>query len=170
MDKTITTALLIIVSMVMVLMLFNIAFPAIVEGGDAITNMVRRTDDRMKSQVEIIHAAAELDGDGWWQDTNGDGDFEVFVWVKNIGAARISAVEQVDLFFGPEGNFTRIPFQESAGNSYPYWTWQVENAAGWTPTATLKIAIHYAFPLTSGRYFIKITLPNGVSDDYFLGM
>jgi hypothetical protein len=170
MDKAITTALMIIISMVLAVMLFNAAFPAIVEGGDAITNMVHRTNERMKSQIRIIHAAGELDSDGWWQDSNGNGDFEVFIWVKNTGASRINALEQVDVFFGPEGNFTRIPSQAAAGGGYPYWTWQVESGTEWTPYATVEITIHYAFPLSPGRYFFKINLPNGVSDEYILGM
>ncbi|MBI5671463.1 MAG: hypothetical protein HZC41_26015 [Chloroflexi bacterium] len=170
MDKTITTALLIVVSMVMALMLFNVAYPAVIEGGDAIASMANRADQRMKSQIVIIHAAGELDSSGWWQDTNGNGDFDVFVWVKNVGAARIIGLERMDVFFGAEGNFTRIPHQSTAGGSYPYWTAQVENEADWNPTATLKITIHYQLALSSGRYFTKVIIPSGVSSDYYLGM
>ena len=170
MDKTITTALMIVVSMIMALMLFNIAYPAIVEGGDAIQSMANRADERMKNQIEVIHAAGELDNTGWWQDTNASGDFETFIWVKNIGDARITAVERIDVFFGPEGNFVRIPHQSEAGGSYPYWTYQIENAEQWSPTATLKISIHYASPLTSGRYYAKVTIPSGADAEYFLGL
>ncbi|MBL8164505.1 MAG: hypothetical protein JNJ61_21125, partial [Anaerolineae bacterium] len=60
MDKAITTALLIVISMIMVVMLFNAAFPAIIQGSDAITNMTDRAGDSMKSQIKIIHAAGEL--------------------------------------------------------------------------------------------------------------
>ncbi|MBK9613759.1 hypothetical protein [Candidatus Amarobacter glycogenicus] len=41
----------------------------------------------------------ELDSSSWWQDTNGDGDFDVFAWVKNVGETRIVALEQTDVFF-----------------------------------------------------------------------
>lgn len=170
MDKAITTALLIIISMVMALALFNAAYPAIIQGGDAITNMAYRQQDRMRSEAAIIHAAGELDSNGQWQDTNSDGHFNVFIWVKNIGATTIAPVERTDVFFGLEGNFARIPFQSDSSGSFPYWTWNVENGSAWVPTATLKITIHYPNPLTPGRYFVKVTLPNGVSDEYFLGM
>ncbi len=170
MDKTITTALLIIISMVTALMLFNVAYPAIVEGGAAITSMVGRAEDRMRSQITIIHAGAELDSNGWWQDSNGNGQFEVFLWVKNVGDIRITALDSLDIFFGPEGNFARIPHQSVAGGGYPYWTWEVENASEWTPTATLRITVRYNFALSSGRYFAKVTTPAGVHDDYFLGI
>jgi hypothetical protein len=170
MDKSITTALLIVISMIMALMLFNIAFPAILEGGDAIASMAGRTEDRMRSQIAIIHAAGELDSDGFWQDINGNGDFDAFLWVKNVGSSRIVAVDRLDLFFGPEGNFMRIPHQSAAGGSYPYWTWQLENETEWTPTATLQIDIHYNTTLSSGRYFSKVIAPTGVEDEYYLGL
>ena len=170
MDKAITTALLIVISMVMALMLFNIAYPAIIQGGDAIASMANQADEQMRSQIAVIHAAAELDSAGSWQDTNSSGDFEVFIWVKNLGASSIKAIERMDIFFGPEGNFTRIPYMTDAGGSTPYWSWQLENDDNWIPTATLRIAIHYGTALASGRYFVRVTTPTGVSTDYFVGM
>ncbi len=167
MDKVITTTLLIVISMIMAIFLFNAAYPAVVQGSEAITNMAARTDERMKSQITIIHATGELDSDGFWQDSNGNGQFEVFLWVKNVGSSRIIALEQSDVFFGPEGNFGRIAYNTG---TYPYWTGSLENATEWTPTATLKITIHYGVPLTAGRYFAKVTLPNGVASDYFMGL
>ncbi|MFW5691003.1 MAG: hypothetical protein ACOCXZ_00770 [Chloroflexota bacterium] len=170
MDKTITTALMIVISMVLALMLFNVAYPAVVEGGDAIASMGRRAEDRLRTQIRVIHAAAEMDGDGNWQDSNGSGRFEAFVWVKNIGSARIPGIDTLDVFFGPEGNFTRIPHQSDADGAFPHWSWQVENATEWTPTATLRITVHYATTPSMGRYFIRVTTPGGVSDEYYMGM
>lgn len=170
MDKAITTALLIVISMMMALMLFNVAYPAVVDGGDAITSMAYKAEERMKSQISIVHAAGELDNIGWWQDTNGNGVFEVFLWVKNIGNSRIIAVDSLDVFFGPEGNFTRIPHESIAGGSFPRWSWQLENASEWTPTATLQIAIHYQAALSQGRYFMKVIVPSGTMTEDFLGL
>lgn len=170
MDKAITTALMIMISVVMALMLFNVAYPAIVEGGDAISSMANRQEARLRTEITIIHGAGELDSTGWWQDTNGNGDFEVFVWVKNVGSKRITAMERTDVFFGPEGNFVRIPHQSASGGLSPYWTGTLEGASDWDPSVTLKITIHYAFPLTSGRYFAKAIVSSGVADDYYWGM
>lgn len=170
MDKAITTVFLIAISMVLAILLFNAAYPAVIDSSSAMVSMASRADDRLKSQISIIHAAAELDGDGWWQDTNGNGYFETFVWVKNVGDTRVIGLENIDVFFGPEGNFSRIPHESVSAGAYPYWNWQLENAAEWTPTATLRISIHYSFPLAAGRYFLKVTLPNGISDDYYLGL
>lgn|SRR5450432_4130945 len=170
MDKVITTALLIVISMVMSLALFSAAYPAIISGGDAIVNMTSRQEDRMKSQVSIIEAAGELDSSGQWQDVNGDGQFDAFIWVKNIGATTISAVERTDVFFGREGDYVRIPFQADAGTNYPFWTWNLENGSEWTPTTTLKITIHYQNPIAAGRYLAKVNIANGTGDEYVLGM
>lgn len=169
MDKAIVTTFLIMIGMATAVLLFNAVYPAVVESSDAMASMAGRADARLKSQVQIVHAAGELDGDGWWQDTNGNGAFDVFTWIKNVGSVRIIPLEHTDVFFGPEGNFTRIPHQSEA-TGYPYWSGQIENGAQWTPTATVKITIHYAAALSSDRYFVKVITPNGVFDEHFFGM
>jgi hypothetical protein len=169
-DKTITTALLIIGSTILVLLLFNATYPAIIRGGEAVTSMANNVADRMVNDVSIIHVSAELDRSGWWTDTNASGTFDVFGWVKNVGSARIPALNRLDVFFGAAGNFTRIPHQADAGSSYPYWTWELSDGDQWSPTTTLQIAVHYQTPLASGLYYLKVTLPNGVASDYFVGI
>ncbi|MCA9912765.1 MAG: hypothetical protein KC496_05435 [Anaerolineae bacterium] len=170
MDKTITTALLIIISMATALVLFNAAFPAVVEGSDALQSMAAHSEDQIRSQIQVIHLVGELDGSGWWQDTNANGLFDVFAWVKNTGLTRFNALDEIDVFYGAEGNFVRIPHQSDAGGSYPYWSWQIENATEWVPSATLRVTIHYNAPQPSGRYFFRITTPNGTSDDEIVSM
>ena len=129
--------------------LFNAVYPAIGQGNDAIANMQYRISDRMKSQIDILHAA-QASG-------------IVTIWVKNTGDARIVGVDSSDLFFGPEGNFVRIPY----GTGSPHWEYLVENGTDWIPRATLRIVIYNFSPLSSGRYYIKMTLPNGISgEDY----
>lgn len=172
MDKTITTTLLIVVSMILVVALFNIAYPAIIQGGEAVTSMTYNLSDQMKNAISIIHVSSELPADGVWTDPNGVGGFEVFGWVKNTGSQRILGLDRVDVFFGQEGNFVRIPtLAEAAPGSYPYWTSSFDqNATEWVPTGTLEITIHFQDPLARGRYYMKVSLPNGVSTDYFLGI
>jgi hypothetical protein len=170
MEKTIVTAFMVIVSVIVSVMVYNTVYPAAVQGSTSLRNMRARMDDRIQSQIAIVHAVGELDQNGSWQDTNGDGNFSVMVWSKNIGASRISAINQVDLFFGPDGNFNRIAHFDESGGSYPYWQWQVENGESWDPTTTLKITLHYNAPLPSGRYFIKLVLPNGLTAEYFFSL
>lgn len=165
MDKTIVTGFLIVVSVVASLLLFNSLYPAILQSNDAMIAMKTRLDNRLKSQVVIVHASGELDSSGSWQDTNGDGNFDIFAWTKNVGSNRISAIERADVFFGPEGNFTRIPHQSTAGGVMPYWTYTIENDTVWNPTATLAIEIHHSSTLSSGRYYFKFVSPDGIEDE-----
>ena len=167
MDKVITTALLIVVGMVLTVVLFNAAYPAVMDSGQALSLMADRANDRLKSQIAIIHVSSETDQGGWWQDVNGNGYFDVFVWVKNIGAVRLFPVEALDVFFGPEGNFGRLLEASQAGEGYPRWSGQVEGGSDWTPTATLKLTLSYALPLPPGRYYIQVTTPNGIVADEF---
>lgn len=149
MDKTIVTAFLVITGIISSVMVFNAIYPALGQSSDAITSMQGRIDDRLKSQIGIIHAV-KIDSD-------------VKLWVKNLGSLRIGAVEACDLFFGPDGNFARIPY----GTGNPHWEYTVENDSDWNPTATIRISIVGYAPLTSGRYYAKLILPNGVSDQTF---
>jgi hypothetical protein len=149
-DKTIVTAFLVIAGVVSAVFFFNSLYPAIVQSSEAMTGMERRIDERMKSEIEVIHA------------TRAGG--EALVWVKNVGSVRIAPPDAVDVFFGPEGNFTRIPY----GSGTPHWTYSVENATEWTPTATLRVTISgYTFGGAGTRYFVKVVLPSGVSDETF---
>lgn len=172
MDKVITTAFLIVISVVLSIVLFNAAYPAIQEGGQSITSYTDRVEERMRSQIAIIHAAGEYNAQGTWVDGNANGDFEVFLWVKNIGDTRIRPIDSVDLFLGPEGNFMRIPQGETAADPRPNWTALVEGGGDeWVPQATLRITVHYGgLPPATGRYFSRVTLPDGITDDTTFGL
>lgn len=152
MDKVIVTTLLIIAGVVAAVVLYNAVYPAVIQSGDALTSRQRRMDERLNSQIEIIHAAPY-----------GVTTKTAYVWVKNIGSSRISSIERCGVFFGPDGNFTRIPY--GTGNSH--WTYEIEgDDTEWDPTTTLKIIIDYEETL-DGRYFVKVVLPNGISDEYY---
>lgn len=151
MDKTIITAMMIIAGVVSAVFLFNTVLPAITRSGDAMIAMQSRIDDRLRSQIEIIHATA-----------NGN---HALMWVKNTGSESIGAIERCDVFFGPENNFSRIPHVDSAAGT-PYWEWSVENDTTWKPTATLLITVTNE-AILSGRYFVKVATPNGLTDDTY---
>ena len=143
---------MIVAGVMSAVVVFQAFYPAVQQTSDAMASMERRIGDRMKSQVDIVHAAAY-------------GGTNALIWVKNIGAEPIKAVERCDIFFGPDGNFSRIDHKDVGGPT-PYWDWGVENDTAWNPTATLVVTVTYGSPL-SGRYFVKFTAPNGISDDYY---
>lgn len=149
MDKIIVTALLVIAGVVSAVSVFKSIFPAITQSSDAMVSMQQQANSRLQTQIQIIHAAQI--------------GSTVIVWVKNVGSTRIAAINSGDLFFGPQGNYVRIPF----GAGSPSWQSVLESGTDWDPTATIQITISGYSPLTSGRYFVKLVLPNGISDEFY---
>ncbi|MFC1902336.1 hypothetical protein ACFLX3_05385 [Chloroflexota bacterium] len=158
MDKAITTALLIIAGIVCMIFVFNSVYPMINRSSQAMVSMAETIDERMKSRINIVHAA------------NSANRTSVYLWVKNVGTQRITTIDESDLFFGPSDNFSRVPYTDDAEGSYPQWTYDLENDTEWQTSATLKISIAYASDPGAGTYYTKMVIPNGISDEYYLSM
>lgn len=158
MDKVITTALLIIAGIICALFLFNSVYPMVNRSSQAMVSLADKIDERMKSRISIVHAASTADRK------------TVYIWVKNTGSSRITSIEESDVFFGKEDNFNRVPYADDAGGSYPRWEYSLENGTEWTTGITLKITITYDSDPGTGTYFVKIVIPNGISDEYYFSM
>ncbi|MBN1368567.1 MAG: hypothetical protein JW967_11640 [Dehalococcoidales bacterium] len=155
MDKVIVTVMLIISGIVASFAVFNGVYPAIERSGAAITSASDTLNNRIKSDIQII-------------EVNESGTL-VNAWVKNIGSLEIVNIENSDVFFGPEDNFSRIVYGDIS-TPMPYWTYQMEGSASeWTPTETNKIIIHLASILSPDVYVFKIIIPNGIFDETFFG-
>ncbi len=150
MDKAIVTVILIVAGVVCCMAVFGAVYPAITHTSSSMLAMTGRINDRIESQIDIIAVMDQSDN--------------VSVWVKNVGAGSIRDVEKCDVFFGEEGNFSRITLG-SAGSPEPYWEYVVENGAVWEPTATLRITIHTQNPLSNGRYMVRVVTPSGIYDE-----
>jgi hypothetical protein len=124
----------------------------------AMVSMAEQVDERMKSRINIVHASSSTDRQ------------TVYLWIKNVGTQRITAVDDSDVFFGQEYNFERIPYVDDASGSYPSWTYTLENDTEWATSATLKITITYNEDPGSGTYYVKFIIPNGISDEYYFSM
>lgn len=163
--------MLTIAGIVCAVLAFNGIYPAIGRSNSAIVSRGAALDDRIKSQIDIVHAIGELDADEVWQDTDEDGKFDIYVWVKNVGNSCIYSIEESDIFFGETGDFTRIPYAGDAGESLPQWSYQIENNTEWETSATLKITIDYSTTaLSSGNYWLKTIISNGIADEYNFSM
>ncbi len=158
MDKAVTTALLIIAGVVCMIFVFNSVYPMVNRSSQAMVSMADTIDDRMKSRINIVHVANSSDRQ------------TVYVWIKNVGSSRIIDVDESDLFFGQEDDFSRISYVDDAGGSYPRWEYTIENDTEWLSSATLKITISYNADPGAGTYFIKYIIPNGISDEYYFSM
>lgn len=147
--------MLTIAAIVSVVAVTNAVLPSVGRTTGALISTSSVVQDRIASQIEIVHATG--------QDGNPDAD----VWVKNIGAATVEPVDRIDVFFGPSGDFQRIPYG-GAGCTAPCWEYTVENATDFEPTATLEIIVHDATNLTAGQtYYVKVVTPNGVDDSKY---
>lgn len=153
--------------------IINAIYPALTRSSSAVITASGKVDDRLKSDIEIIHVAAEVDANGAFSDTNANGKFDIFVWVKNVGDTRIFSVTDVDVFLGQTGEFVRVPHQSEVNSTvYPRWRESIENDTEWAPKATLKITVTYetSTPEPSGTYYVKVIAPNGVSDEAFFSI
>jgi hypothetical protein len=142
------TLLLIIGGVVCCMVVINAIYPAITQSTGAISDATGKIDDRIRCKIEIIEMS--------------DSGSSVYAWIKNVGASRILGIQNSDVFFGPEGDFARIPFG-GIGSGLPYWSYSIENGTEWDPTDTVMITINLASP-PSGPYYFKFVLPNGISD------
>lgn len=155
MEKAIATVLLTIASITAIVAVLNALMPAIARTSSSIVASADSVDGRISTQLEIIHAAGE------------DGGTAVEAWAKNTGGIAIVPLNRIDVFFGPENNFVRLPYG-APGCVAPCWSYSVENDTVWSPTATLHISIVIEDPLVTGNtYYIKVVTPNGISDARF---
>ena len=144
-----------VAGVIAVVAVVNTVLPAVHRTSGALTSTASVLDDRLSSQVEIVHATGE------------SGSEDADIWIKNIGATVISPLERIDVFFGPEGEFGCISYGE-ASCSAPCWEYTLENDTKWSPTATLHITVHLSDALASGTiYYVKIVTPNGSTDAKF---
>ena len=110
--------------------ILNAVLPSLSRSSGAVVTSSAKVDDRLKSDIEIVHVVGELDSAGAFQDTNADALFDVFIWVKNVGQTQIDAIDQADVFLGKTGNFPRIAHvSELQAGQYPRWSYAIEGGA-----------------------------------------
>lgn len=145
--------MLTVAAIVAIVAVVNAVLPSVSRTSGALISASNVVEDRIASQIEVVHATGE------------DGSPDANVWVKNIGSTPVVPLERVDVFFGPDGNFQRIPIGE-AGCAAPCWEYTLENATStWEQTSTLRISIHVEDDLVSGTtYYVKVVTPNGIAD------
>jgi flagellar protein FlaG len=140
---------LIIGGVIVSLAIFNGLYPAIQKSSSSINSATSKVSDRIESRIEIIQV--------------GDSGAEIYVWVKNVGTSYIDAIDRSDLFYGPDGNFSRITW---GGAGTPRWSYAFEGGyTRWEPAVTCKITITLAAPPAIGTYILKVVIPNGIFDN-----
>ena len=121
--------------------ILNAIYPVLSRSTGAVITASASVDDRLKSDIAIIHAVGELDSGGSFDDTNGNGVFDTILWVKNVGSTRIFSIPQTDVFLGKAGNFARIPHEtEVEAGIYPRWSDSIEGGnSEWGPRSRSRL-------------------------------
>jgi flagellar protein FlaG len=154
-EKAIATVMLTVAAVAAIAAIINSMMPAISRTSASIVASSDSAGERISTQVEIIQAAG----------TQGSPTIEA--WTKNVGGVAIAPLNRMDVFFGPQDDFVRVPYG-GAGCVAPCWSYTLENDTVWNPTSTLHITISMGDNLvTNTTYFIKVVAPNGVSDARF---
>lgn len=157
--ESISSAILTIASVICAFSFVSAVYPSVISAGDPIMSRSDAMGDQILTDIEILH------------ETTGAEGTEIHIWVKNVGCKEISSgiIPKSDLFFGKEGNFERIPYDEN-GNQTTGWSYMIEQNGdeNWDKGETLRIKIKPAdLPVSGGKYFIKFSTYNGVSEETY---
>ncbi|NQW23194.1 MAG: hypothetical protein HQ475_07110 [SAR202 cluster bacterium] len=151
MDKAITSALLIIASVVATIALINAVMPALGRSSGALVTANAEASERIKTDIEIVHATGDTAAK------------TVTVWVKNIGATTIKDITASDIFLDTPSSLSRLSY--TSGCVSDCWDYALEGgAADWSKTETVKITLTLS-TLSTGVYSVRVSVFNGVSAD-----
>ena len=149
MEKAITSALLIIASIVAAMALVNAVIPATSKSAGALLNANTVAADRIRTDIEIVHASGNATTD------------KIVVWVKNVGTTRIIPINTSDVILEtPDGGVTRLPYV--AGCTSECWDYAIEGSStDWTDTVTVKFTL--ATSVDTGVHSVTVSVFNAVS-------
>ena len=147
MEKTITTAILIIASLIAAIALINAVLPATGKSASALATANSEAAKRIKTDIDVIYATGSTSG-------------TITIWVKNVGAQVIRSVKDSDIIIKKPGGVSRLSYV--SGCSSECWDYTLEdNAAAWTTAVTVKFTVTTA--VAAGSYSVSIAAPNGVT-------
>lgn len=135
-------------AVVAAIMVVNTMLPALGRSTSAVLSSSTAASDRLKTNTEIIHIAT---------DTS---TFKVYAWVKNVGAAEITAIDASDLFYKTSTSFDRLPYNAAACTGC--WSYSIEDDTIWRPGATIKVTVHLT-SLAAGDYMVRFVTHNAVA-------
>lgn len=153
-QNVISTAILIIATVIAVVALINGIFPAVNKASGSVTSISDASSDRMKAEIRIICESANA--------TN----YTMNVYVKNAGSLEIdpARIAMTDIYFGDGASMERC---SRPGSTEPTWEYAIMDGDGdgdWDPGETMNIWIKTVdHDFKHGRQRVKIVLYNGVS-------
>ena len=148
MEKSITSALFIIASIVAAMALINAVIPAAGKSSGALLMANAEAADRISTDIEIIHASGNA-------TTN-----KITVWVKNIGTKNIAPIRASDVILTTPSDVLRLPYV--SGCSSECWDYSIEGSGSdWKQSVTVKFTLLTS--VTTGVYTITLSVVNAVS-------
>ncbi len=147
MEKTITTAMLVIASLIAAIALINAVLPATGKSASALASANSEAAKRIKTDIDVIYATGKNSG-------------TITIWVKNVGTQVIRAVESSDIIIIKPSGAVRLSYV--SGCSSECWDFTLEDsAADWSTTVTVKFTVTTAVAV--GSYSVSVAAPNGVT-------
>lgn len=141
MDKVITSAMLIIASVIAALALINAVLPAMGKSAGALSTANGVAADRIRTDIAIVHAAGD------------DPNDKITVWVKNIGT---------QVFLTTSSTVTRLPYV--SGCTSECWDYSIEGGgAAWIQAVTVKFTLKPT--VSTGTYTVSVSVINAVEAD-----
>ena len=152
MEKTITTALLVIGSIVATVALINAVIPAAGKSSGALLTANSDAADRIKTDIEIIFASGDT------------GDKQIVFWTKSVGSKTIIRISESDIFLNTPTGPSRIAYDAACSASVPpCWSYAFEGGeTDWTRAVTIKATLELS-SLSTGIHKITMTVYNAVS-------
>lgn len=148
MEKAISSAMLIIASIVAVTALINAVIPAAGKSSGALLTANSEAADRINTDIAIVHATGN-------STTN-----TITVWVKNIGNKNIDPVTSSDIIVTTPSDVLRLAYD--SGCSDECWDYSIEEGGSdWDKSATVKFTLSTS--VVTGVYNVKVSVVNAVS-------
>lgn len=161
MEKALAISVIILGMLFSAGLLLRATMPAIARTGSAVVSFWDHAGASNELGAEIAEVTSELDSQGTWRDADGDGSFDVVVWLKNTGRLPIHDVTPLDVVISQPGDTTWLP-HESLGTGLPRWSATVEGGTStWDPGETLRVNVHYASAVVRGRTLVSVGLHDG---------
>jgi len=147
--------ILIIASVIIATMLSTTVMSKVSVFESAFTESTEVQKEITLTKIKIIYAT---------NSTNA----KVNTWIKNIGVNPVSQLDLVDVYFGKLGTAQRIPY--NTGVLLPTWNYSSMPSV-WQAKGTVQINVYDNANLQkNATYSIKVTTPNGVSDDHIFSI
>lgn len=147
MEKVITTAMLVIASLIAAIALINAVLPATGKSASALTTANSEAAKRIKTDIDVIYASGNTSG-------------TITIWVKNVGTPVIRSVESSDIIIIKPGGVLRLPYV--SGCASECWDYTLEdNESAWSTAVTVKFTV--TTTVATGSYSVSVAAPNGVT-------